>query len=121
VQTPEELLVMDLYSLYSASLVETSQMAERNDTGKISDVAFMKRFIKAKEWFQWMTGNILPEEMSHYRKPEKLDPYNVVAMDASDVSTKGAVKQVWHLHDSVDLFSLNCSQFKITEEKTGET
>ncbi len=119
VQTPEELLVMDLYYLYGASLVETSQMAEMNGTGKMSDVAFMKRFIKSKDWFQWITGNILPEEMSRYQKPEKLDPYNVVARDASDVYTKGAVKQAWHLHYPVDLFFFNCRQFKITEEKTG--
>jgi len=72
IQTPEELLVMDLYYLYGASLVETSQMAEMNGTGKISDAAFMKRFIKSKEWFQWITGNILPEEIIHYQKPEKL-------------------------------------------------
>jgi len=121
VQTPEELLVMDLYYLYGASLVETSQMAEMNGTGKMSDVAFMKRFIKSKEWFQWITGNILPKKISHYHKPEKLDPYHVVAIDASDVYIKGAVKQAWHLHYSMDIFSLNCSQFQITEEKTGET
>jgi len=47
-------------------------MAEMNGTGKISDAAFMKRFIKSKEWFQWITGNILPEEIIHYQKPEKL-------------------------------------------------
>jgi len=96
-------------------------MAEMNGTGKISDAAFMKRFIKSKEWFQWITGNILPEEIIHYQKPEKLEQYNVFAIDASGVNTKGAVKQSFHLHYSVDLFSLNCSQFKITEEKTGET
>ena len=45
----------------------------------------------------------------------------MVAIDASDVYTKGTIKQAWHLHYSVDLFSLNCSQFKITEESTGET
>lgn len=81
----------------------------------------MKRFIKCNEWFQWITKNIRPCRVINYQLPETLKPYHVVAIDASDVYTKGAVKQAWHLHYCVDLFSLNCSQFKITEENTGET
>ena len=59
--------------------------------------------------------------MCHYQKPKILQEYNVTAIDASDVYTKGAVKQAWHLHYALDLFSLNCQQHKVTDEKTGET
>ena len=121
VQTPEELLVMCLYYIYGASLLETSQLAKMNGTGKMSDVAFMKRFAKSSRWFQWITKNIKPGDMCHYQKPGILQEYNVTAIDASDVYTKGAVKQAWHLHYALDLFSLNCQQYKITDEKTGET
>lgn len=121
VQTPEELLVMCLYYIYGASLLETSQLAKMNGTGKMSDVAFMKRFAKSNGWFQWITKNIKPRDMCHYQKPGILKEYNVTAIDASDVYTKGAVKQAWHLHYALDLFSLNCQQYKITDEKTGET
>ena len=92
-----------------------------NGTGKMSDVAFMKRFAKSSRWFQWITKNIKPGDMCHYQKPGILQEYNVTAIDASDVYTKGAVKQAWHLHYALDLFSLNCQQYKITDEKTGET
>lgn len=121
VQTPEELLVMCLYYIYGASLLETSQLAKMNGTGKMSDVAFMKRFAKSSRWFQWITKNIKPGDMCHYQKPVILKEYNVTAIDASDVYTKSAVKQAWHLHYALDLFSLNCQQYKITDEKTGET
>ena len=121
VQTPEELLVMCLYYIYGSSLMETSQLAKMNGTGKMSDVAFMKRFTKSNGWFQWITKNIKPGDMCHYQKPGILQEYNVTATDASDVYTKGAVKQAWHLHYALDLFSLNCQQYKITDEKTGET
>ena len=121
VQTPEELLVMCLYYIYGSSLMETSQLAKMNGTGKMSDVAFMKRFIKSSGWFQWITKNIKPGYMCYYQKPGILQEYNVTAIDASDVYTKGAVKQAWHLHYALDLFSLNCQQYKITDEKTGET
>lgn len=121
IKTPEELLVMCLYYLYGATLIEASQLAGINGTEQMSDVAFMKRFIKCNEWFQWITKNIRPSGIINYEIPEILKPYHVVAIDASDVYTKGAVKQAWHLHYCVDLFSLNSSQFKITEESTGET
>ena len=121
IKTPEELIVMCLYYIYGATLIETSQLAGMNWTGQMSDVAFMKRFIKCNGWFQWITENIKPDAVTGYQLPEILKPYHVVAIDASDVYTKGAIKQAWHLHYSVDLFSLNCSQFKITEESTGET
>ena len=49
-------------------------------------------------------------------------PHNqALAVAASDIVEKSAVKRLWHLHYAVDLFSLTCSQFKITEQFTGES
>jgi len=48
-------------------------------------------------------------------------PYQVLAVDASDILEKGAVKRLWHLHYAVDLFSLTCSRFLITEQSTKES
>ena len=45
----------------------------------------------------------------------------MIAVDATDIVEKGAVKRLWHLHYAVNLFTLNCHQFKITEQKIGET
>ena len=39
----------------------------------------------------------------------------------SDTVEKGAVKKLWHLHDTVDLFSLICSQFEITGHSAQES
>jgi len=63
VQTPEELLVMYLYYIYGASLVETSQLVGISGTGKMSDIAFMKRFTKSSAWFHWIAKNIKPEKV----------------------------------------------------------
>ena len=57
----------------------------------------------------------------HYKIPGWLRPYQVPAADASDIAEKGAVKRLRHLHYAVDLFSLTCNQFKITEQSTGES
>lgn len=34
----------------------------------------------------------------HYKKPKELEPYRVIAVDASDIVQKGTVKKTWHLH-----------------------
>lgn len=121
IQTPEELLVLCLYYLYGMSFIKASQFAHINEMGTLSDVALMKRFTKSNAWFQWMTKNIKPEAVIQYQKPNVLEDYHVVAIDASDIATKGAVKQTFHLHYAIELFSLTCSQFKLTEQSTGET
>ena len=64
---------------------------------------------------------MIPNEIIHYKKPEELEPYRVIAVDASDIIQKGAVKKTWHLHYGVDLFSLTCNQFQLTEQSTGES
>lgn len=89
--------------------------------GKISDVAFMKKSVQCRDWIKWLAENILPNPIMHYKKPDWLKAYRVLAVDASDIVEKGAVKRLWHLHYAVDLFSLTCSQFRITEQSTGES
>lgn len=121
IKNPEELIKLLLYYLYGSSLIEVSQYALISEIGKISDVAFMKRFIKSQEWIKWMINSIKPNEIINYKKPEELEPYNVIAVDASDILEKSAVQKEWHLHYGVNLFTLTCNQFKITDQKTGET
>lgn len=121
IKTPKDLLVLVLYYLFGNSLIEVSQFALMHNIGKISDVAFMERLVKSKEWIKWLIEKIMPNEIINYKKPKELDKYRVIAVDASDIRENGAVKRLWHLHYAVDLFTLNCCQFKITEQSTGET
>lgn len=122
INNPLDLLVLLLYYLYEDhSLVDVSQFAILKNIGNISDTALIKRFIQCKDWIKWMLSQMLPNEIIHYKKPKELEPYRVIAVDASDIVQKGAVKKTWHLHYGVDLFSLTCSQFKLTEQSTGES
>lgn len=122
VRDPLALLRLVLFYLSgNSSLIDVSQFALISGIGKISDVGFMKRFIKCKDWLVWLTQHILPDPVIQYQKPEWLMPYRVLAIDASDIVEKGAVKRLWHLHYAVDIFSLTCSQFRITEQSTGES
>ena len=122
ITNPLDLLRLILFYLSAnKSLIDVSQLVLMSGIGKISDVGFMKRFLKCKDWIIWLTQHILPNPIIQYEKPKWLEPYQVVAVDASDIVEKGAVKRLWHLHYAVDLFSLTCSQFNITEQSTGES
>lgn len=122
IKEPLDLLRLILFYLSgNKSLIDVSQFALMGGIGKISDVGFMKRFIKCKDWIIWLTQNILPNPVTRYKKPGWLEPYQVLAVDASDVVDKGAVKRLWRLHYAVDLFTLTCSQFKVTGQDVGES
>ena len=122
IKNPLDLIVLLLYYLYdNHSLVDVSQFAILKNIGKISDTALIKRFVQCKDWIQWLISEMLPNEIIHYKKPKELEPYRVIAVDASDIVQKGAVKKTWHLHYGIDLFSLTCNQFKLTEQSTGES
>ncbi len=122
IKNPLDLLRLILFYLSgNKSLIDVSQFALISGIGKISDVALMKRFIKAKSWIVWLTQHILPNPVIQYKKPKWLEAYQAVAIDASDIVEKGAVKKTWHLHYAVDIFTLTCSQFKITGQSTGES
>ena len=78
------LLILNYFGNYANCITPASSS---------SGVAFMKRFIKCNGWFQWITENIKPNAVTGYQLPEILKPYRVAAIDASDVYTKGAIKQ----------------------------
>lgn len=103
------------------SLLDVCQYIYTSGIGKISDVAFLKKLLKCKEWLIWLIENLKPNEIIKYKKPAQLEKYEVIAVDATDIVQKGAIKKTWRLHYAVNIFSLNCNQFKITEQSTGES
>ena len=121
IQDEETLLTLCLYYAYDHSLVEVQNYAKTFLSTDISDVGFMKRFNRCNEWIKWINEHMAADEQQIYQKPEQLKDYCVLAIDASDMVSKGAAKQIWRLHYAVNLFSMNSEMFKITSEKTGES
>ena len=121
IQNEDVLLTLCLYYAYDKSLVDTKIYADTFLSVKISDVGFMKRFIGCNQWIKWMNQHLIEEQLPACNIPEKLKGKRVKAIDASDILTKGAVKQTWHLHYAFDLFSFSSAEFHITPESTGET
>ena len=82
IKNPLDLLRLILFYLSgNKSLIDVTHFALLSGIGKISDVAFMKKFIQCKEWIKWLTQNILPNPIMHYKKPGWLESYQVLAVE----------------------------------------
>ena len=121
IQDEEKLLTLCMYYAYDHSLVEVQNYAKTFLSMEISDVGFMKRFTRCNEWIKWINEHMVADEQEIYQKPEQLKDYCVMAIDASDMVSKGAAKHIWRLHYAVNLFTMNSEMFQITPETTGES
>ena len=122
IKTPDDLMLLSLYHLVNGcSLKEISQIASLTKLGKVSDVAFMKRFQKCKAWFEWVCAHLQWDGQISYRKPSCLEKYRVLAVDASDVVEKGRSGRMYRLHFALDLFRMKAALYTITAGGTGET
>lgn len=121
IQNEEELLTLVLFYALGHSLIEVKNYAKIEFNRNISDVGFMKRFYKCNQWIKSIMSKMMTNEVIQYPVPEKLKDYTVLAIDASDVQQKGAVRNLFHLHYAVNLFTLSSEEFKITPQEQGET
>lgn len=121
IQDEKLLLTLCMYYTYEHSLKDTKNYAENFLSVKISDVGFMKRFARCNNWFKRINESMMKKNSLFYEIPEKLKNMKILAVDASDIVSKSAVKQIWRLHYAVDLFSMNSAKYKITTESQGES
>jgi len=102
------------------SLRETVVRAREGGISSISDVALLKRLRASSEWLLWMAQEML-------KKKQKIVPlasfsgYNIKAVDATVVSEPGSTGTDWRLHYSLNLYNLQCDQFVLTRQQTGES
>jgi hypothetical protein len=122
IKTVTDLLrLIFLYVANGLSYLEISVIAKMKGIAQISDVGFMKRFAKCGKLIEWLLENITPQATAHYKKPEKFANYKIQALDASVVTSGGKIRITHHLHYAIDIFELKSEQYKITNQKTGES
>jgi hypothetical protein len=122
-QSPARLMWLLLVHLvHGSTLAETAALASASGLGAISAVAVMKRLMNSNAWFKLVISKMAPRIVAPYLAPEGLEGYRVLAVDASDVASGVSnFAKKWHLHFALDLLTLSASQWKITDEHTGET
>jgi hypothetical protein len=112
---PEILLRMLLVHLADGcSLKETALRAEQAGWARISAVGLFKRLRRSERWLAWMAGQLRG-------RAGPLDGrYRALAVDATTISETGPTGSQWRVHWSVNLVSLQCEFFELTDIHGGE-
>ena len=110
-----------MYLTGGYSQIEMSVIALELGIAQISDVGFLKKFAKCKDWLAWIVSKIIPKPIIEYSIPKWLEKYTVTGLDASDVKEKGRSGRTYRLHYAIDIMKMCGLAFKITAEKVGET
>ena len=117
-----DLMMLSMFHLQNGcTLLEISEVARITKLGKMSDVAFMKRFEKCGNWFRAINQKIATKELINYQRPNWMEEKTVVAVDASNVTEKGRSGRTYRLHYAMDIFKMGSLDHMITDLKVGES
>ncbi len=103
------------------SLRETVVRARQFDLADLSDVALLKRLRKCKDWLHALCVSLFRERGMPLGEKGGLA---FRLFDATNVREPGKTGSLWRIHYSVQVPSLVCDFFKVTETKgqgTGES
>jgi hypothetical protein len=103
------------------SMRETVTRAKIAGLADFSDVAFMRRLQKSKDWLHSLCAALFQENIIAINTDNSTE---IRLFDATIVKEPGKTGSLWRLHYSVKVPSLKCDFLKITEAKgvgTGES
>ena len=96
------------------SMRETVTRAKLSGLADISDVAFLGRLKKAKDWLLSLCVALFEEQGIALRTE---NDFPVRLFDATNVKEPGKTGSLWRIHYSIQLPSLACDFFKLTATK----
>jgi hypothetical protein len=118
-RNPEALLrTLLIHLAQGCSLRETVVRAREGGIACVSDVALFKRLRASAEWLRWMAESLLGRA-SWVGVPD--GGLRARAVDATVVSEPGSTGTDWRLHYAIDLKSLSCDHFELTDATGGES
>lgn len=102
------------------SLRETAVRARAGRLAEVSDVAIWKRLQASEEWLRWMALELA----SGYRTgavPDGRGRLRLRVVDATTVSEPGSTGSDWRLHYALEMKTLRCDFFELTDVHGGES
>jgi hypothetical protein len=95
------------------SLRETAVRAQRGGVAAVSDVAILKRLRRAEAWLHALCQRLCettpaPSLLAQSR-------FRLVAVDATCISEPGSTGTDWKLHYALEMPSLTCVHFELTD------
>ena len=117
IESPSEMLQLLLtWAVAERSLRDTAAMAAEADMADVSDVALMKRFMRAGDWLGAMLAEVLGREY-----PTAGTLLRLRLIDASSIRRRGGSGTDARLHLSLDLGTHRIDQVELTDAGGGET
>jgi hypothetical protein len=95
-------------------LKETALRVEQAGWGSISSVGLFKRLRAAGEWLAWIARGLWARPLPTAAR------WRVLAVDATTVREAGQTGSLWRVHWCVNLASLDCEFFELTDVHGGE-
>lgn len=110
------LRVLLIHLIGGCSLKETSVRARQSGLAEVSSVAIHKRLTASQEWLRWLAVGLRSELHG------KMEDFNraLRIFDATTISEPGSTGTDWRVHYSINLASLQCDFFELTDVKGGE-
>ena len=115
---PDALLrILLIHIANGCSLAETSLRAEQLGLGQLNQSAVYRRLRSAEEWLRWMAEQM--RASLGFTVPKLAQ--RVLAVDATAITEPGSTGTDWRIHYAIDLATLQCDFFLLTDVKGGET
>jgi len=102
------------------SLRTTAAYAQEAQLCTINDVALFHRLKASEEWFRWMSQHLMKTLKGPALPQGLFKHFRVRIVDGSSVSEPGTTGSDWRIHYCLQLATLRCDTFKITEPNIGE-
>jgi hypothetical protein len=111
------LRVLLIHIANGCSLAETSVRAQQMGLGVLNPSAIYKRLRSAEDWLRWMADQM--RTRLGITKPKVGQRVRVA--DATAISEPGSTGTDWRIHYAIDLTTLQCDFFELTDVRGGET
>jgi len=100
------------HAVNDAGLRETVTQARTSGIAQISQVALLKRMRTSGAWLAWLGAGLCRSLREVPRLPQGLKPR---AIDSTTVQGPASKGTEWRIHYSLDLVTLNCDWFELTD------
>jgi hypothetical protein len=118
---PTLLRVLMMHLAAGLSLKETSAWAKASGLADVSSVAIMDRLQQASEWFCHMAKGVQERWFPGVSASLLAKGRNIRLVDATRVKEKGPTGTNWNMHYSLNVSTLRCDEFHVTDRHVGET
>lgn len=122
IDSPDTLLRLLLIHLAEGvSLRTTVAYAQEAGLCDIKDTALLYRLKSSGEWLRWIAVKLRDQLNSTPLNNWSFKWPRVRLIDASSILEQGSTGSDWRLHYSLNLLTLRCDSFEITDKYSGES